>query len=176
MITNFVTSMRLAVSGTVTAMAFTLVAGALVLVLSGAVKLNDPTPTSRALRAARLPSSLMAVRALGVLEIAAASAALTTRARPGAVPVAVLYIGFTGFVFYALAKRLPIASCGCFGKADTPPSALHAVFNSLVAGQALIAIIDDAERPTSTIAWIVGTAWAACFVVAITRTGKRSAR
>ncbi len=43
--------------------------------------------------------------------------------------VAVSYLLFTGFVVLALARHLPIGSCGCFGKVDTPPSPIHVVVN-----------------------------------------------
>ena len=36
---------------------------------------------------------------------------------------------FTAFVVYALVRHLPIGSCGCFGKVDTPPSVVHVVLN-----------------------------------------------
>ena len=43
--------------------------------------------------------------------------------------VALVYAGFAGFVGLAMSRRLPIASCGCFGKADTPPTWIHLVIN-----------------------------------------------
>ena len=43
--------------------------------------------------------------------------------------VALSYLAFTVFVVVARARRLPIGSCGCFGKVDTPPSLVHVVLN-----------------------------------------------
>ncbi|MGZ4795811.1 MAG: hypothetical protein ACXV8T_07950, partial [Acidimicrobiia bacterium] len=42
---------------------------------------------------------------------------------------ALSYAAFTGFVVIARVRRLPIGTCGCFGKVDTPPSALHVAVN-----------------------------------------------
>jgi hypothetical protein len=50
--------------------------------------------------------------------------------------VAAIYLAFAGFVAYALVRKIPIQSCGCFGKADTPPSWLHLGFNVLSAAAA----------------------------------------
>ena len=57
------------------AQALTIIALTL-LVASGISKLKDPAPTVGALRAAKLPSSQLGVRALGVLEIITSLAAL----------------------------------------------------------------------------------------------------
>ena len=37
------------------------------------------------------------------------------------------YLLFAAFVLVALGRGLPIGSCGCFGKVDTPPTPLHVV-------------------------------------------------
>ena len=39
----------------------------------------------------------------------------------------------------ALRRDAPIASCGCFGKVDTPPSVVHVVLDLLFAGVAAAA-------------------------------------
>ncbi len=51
--------------------------------------------------------------------------------------VAASYLAFTGFVVVALARRLPVGSCGCFGRADAPPTVLHVVID---AGAAVCAV------------------------------------
>jgi hypothetical protein len=44
--------------------------------------------------------------------------------------MAALYGGFGWFVAFALHRRIPISSCGCFGKVDTPPSVVHLFLNA----------------------------------------------
>lgn len=49
--------------------------------------------------------------------------------RAAAVLVCLAYLGFAGFVALALARGHGLASCGCFGRDDTPPSVTHLVLN-----------------------------------------------
>jgi hypothetical protein len=65
-----------------------------------------------------------------------------------AVLLAMSYLGFAGFVAVALRRGAPISSCGCFGKVDTPPSAVHVVLDlvaALVAATA--AVVGDVALP-----------------------------
>jgi hypothetical protein len=51
---------------------------------------------------------------------------------PGPVPavlVTLSYLAFAAFVAAALARRWPLASCGCLGRADTAPTAGHVAVN-----------------------------------------------
>lgn len=112
-------------------------AGAVLLAVAGLVKVREPLSLVRALRAAglRVRAPLLArwVRAGAAAEAALGTAALV---RPGpvlALGVAVSYAGFTAFVLRALRSGSPLASCGCFGKSDTPPTAGHAVVTALLA-------------------------------------------
>lgn len=112
-----------------------LVAAAL-LALAGAQKVIDPTMTVGALRALRLPSSPLLVRAgsavelaLGVVAIAVGGAALWWG-------VAASYVLFAAFVTAALRHGTMIGSCGCFGREDTPPHWTHVVLNLALAGLA----------------------------------------
>lgn len=132
------------------------------LVLSGGSKVRDPDPTRGALRAAGLPSSLGAVYTLAALEIAVGATALAVPHPMTAIAVASLYLGFGAFVAYALARRLPLQSCGCFGKSDTPPGPVHVVLNlgsaamasvvALVGGADLFAVL--ADQPAAGIPYI----------------------
>ena len=90
----------------------------------------DPVPTSGALRAAGLASSIGVVYALAVAEIATGAAALMVGGAWAGWAIAILYGGFGSFVAIALHRRIPIASCGCFGKADTPPTLIHVFLNA----------------------------------------------
>src|SRR4051794_33916874 len=102
---------------------------ALLLTAAGALKAWDPTNTVGALRKAGLPAAPGLVRAGGVVEVVIGVTAVVTGAPAAAALVALSYALFTAFVVYALVRHLPIGSCGCFGKVDTPPSAVHIVLN-----------------------------------------------
>jgi hypothetical protein len=92
--------------------------------LAGWHKLARPAGTTQALRTQGLPSAAALVRLLGAAELAAAAAAFAGL-REGALALALLYAGFTGFVLLALLRRRALSSCGCFGRPDTPPSSWH---------------------------------------------------
>jgi hypothetical protein len=108
---------------------------AALLVLSGGSKIVDPAPTRGALTASGLPGVAWAALLLGVIEIFAALAGIVIGGW-AAFLVAAIYLGFAGFVAIALVRRLPIQSCGCFGKVDTPPTWSHIVFNFISAAVA----------------------------------------
>ncbi len=109
---------------------------AALLVLSGGSKLIDPAPTRGALETARLPAGAGTVPALAMAEIAAGLTGIILGSW-GAAAVGLIYLGFAGFVLYALRLQLPIQSCGCFGRPDTPPSWWHFGFNLVSAGVGL---------------------------------------
>ncbi|MEX1044390.1 MAG: MauE/DoxX family redox-associated membrane protein [Acidimicrobiia bacterium] len=108
------------------------------LVLSGGSKVRDPEPTRGALRAARLPSSRGAVVGLAAGEITVGAVALAVGTPFAPITVAAFYLGFAGFVSYALLRNLPLQSCGCFGKSDTPPGWMHVGINLSAATVALV--------------------------------------
>ncbi len=121
---------------------------ALLLVGAGFMKVRDPAPTSGALAAAGLPAPRPAALTLGVAEIVIGAGALLVGGRWFGGAVAAVYSGFAGFVGVALARRLPIQSCGCFGRTDTPPSWLHVTSNvAAVAGAAWYAAVDGTSLP-----------------------------
>ena len=102
---------------------------AALLIISGGSKLVDPEPTRGALKATGLPSATAVAMTLGVWEILAGAIALAFGGPLGGGMLAVTYLGFAGFVGLALAWNLPIQSCGCFGRDDTPPTWLHVAVN-----------------------------------------------
>ena len=118
------------------ALAGPFLAAAVLLVAAGASKLADPLPLVRALRSARLPAPASAVRALAGAEVGLGLTALLTGARAAALGVALSYAAFTGFVLLARRRGGVLASCGCFGKADTPPTTTHVVVTAALAGVA----------------------------------------
>jgi len=99
------------------------------LALAGGMKVASPDLTSGALRAARLPHGRSAVRVLGLVEVTIGVSAIVLGTSIMAFGAATFYAGFAWFVIHALRHRLPIASCGCFGAAETPPSINHVIVN-----------------------------------------------
>ena len=116
---------------------------AALLLVSGGAKLADPVPTSGALRVAGLVSSIGVVYTLAVAEIATGAAALLAGGTWTGWAIAILYGAFGGFVALTLHRRIPIASCGCFGKADTPPSLIHVFLNAAGVVGGLWAALSD---------------------------------
>ena len=118
-------------------------AAALLLVVAGVAKALDPLTLVRALRAAgltvRAPLLARFVRAGAALEAVIGGVAVVSPSRTAALAVAASYAGFTLFVLQALRSGSPLASCGCFGKADTPPTRLHALITGALAVFALVA-------------------------------------
>ncbi len=109
-----------------------LAAGAL-LVLAGAPKVLAPGDLVRALRSTGLPAPVVGVRAFAALEVVVGVAAVVAPSRVTGLLVGLLYAGFTAFVVRALARGGVLSSCGCFGKADTPPTRAHALLTGLAA-------------------------------------------
>jgi hypothetical protein len=122
-------------------------ASAVLLVVAGSAKLADPLPLVRALRSARLPASAALVRVVAGVEVAVAVAAVLTGSRWAAVLVCLSYAAFTGFVLLARSRGGVLASCGCFGRADTPATASHAVLTAATATVAAAVVV----RPTGTL-------------------------
>src|SRR4051812_10747982 len=121
------------------ALAGPVVVVAALLALAGGLKVVRPAPTAGALRAMRLPAAVPLVRVLGVGEVALGVSAGIPFARPLLVLLAAAYLAFAAFVMAALGANTPLQSCGCFGEADTPPSAVHVGLNLAAAVAALTA-------------------------------------
>ncbi len=102
---------------------------AVLLAVAGVAKVVDPVMTVGALRSAGLPVGPTAVRVGGAVEAVIAVGAAITGDPTLALLVAASYLAFAGFVGFALVRRLPVGSCGCFGRADSPPSLVHVVVN-----------------------------------------------
>ncbi len=122
------------------------------LVGAGALKAWKPGDTANALRTVGVPLSFTAsrvvVRVFGAVEAVVAAVALLTGYPIAAAVVAVSYFAFAGFVVVALRRGSAIASCGCFGKVDTPPSIVHVVLDLAFAGVAIaVAFTGDVALP-----------------------------
>ena len=102
---------------------------ATLLVVAGAMKAVDPVMTTGALRRLGVPVPGLLVRIGGALEVVIGVVAVLTGALLPVLLVALSYALFTVFVVVALVRHVPIGSCGCFGKIDTPPSLVHLAVN-----------------------------------------------
>ena len=122
------------------------VASAVLLVVAGSGKLVDPLPLVRALRSVRLPAGPTAVRVLAGAEIVVGLAAAVTGSRATAVLVALSYTAFTAFVLRARSVGGVLASCGCFGRSDTPPTAVHVVVTAAFAVTAWVVAVRPLGR------------------------------
>jgi hypothetical protein len=108
------------------------------LVLAGGAKAVRPDDTARALvllipsRTSEVPSfslTRQAVRIGALLEVALGACALAFPRPVTAALVAASYALFLCTVLYARRRGGSISTCGCFGRPDTPPTALHVVLN-----------------------------------------------
>ena len=123
-----------------------LVAASLLLLWAGFAKIRDPYPLHRALRAASLPSHPIGARALGGAEVVVSVLTLASATPVGLAAMAVLYGAFAAFVLYAIARRLPIDSCGCFGANDSSPGPAHVAID--VAAATVTALAAGAPPPS----------------------------
>ena len=124
---------------------------AVLLAAAGVAKAIDPTMTVGALRRFGIHAPSAAVRALGAIEAGLALAAAITGARSLVLAVAISYLLFSAFVVVARARRLPIGSCGCFGRVDTPPSWIHVAVNLACAASAFGVAARDGGGLASTL-------------------------
>lgn len=122
------------------------------LALAGGMKVARPSATAGALRAMRLPSSFFLVRLLGAAEVAIGIGAGLTLWPPLLVLLAATYLAFAAFVVAALGTHTPLQSCGCFGTADTPPSAVHVGLDLAAAVVALVAAVTETPSLRTTLA------------------------
>lgn len=144
----------------------TFFASALLLLLAGVSKLVSPANTSTALSAAALPSDTRLVRAFATCEILLGAAALIAPSRLVAVVLALMYMGFVGFVIRLMRRDDTGAGCGCVGtKKEAPPSWIHVGLNSVAAASGLgaaavspVGVVDVvAEVPIGGVGLVVGT-------------------
>ncbi len=112
------------------------------LAIAGMMKVYRPSFTSGALRATGLPANDGLVRLLGATEVGVGVGAIVVGSAVWAGAVGLFYVAFTMFVLLALRSGAPIASCGCFGSADTPPSVGHVVLDISATLVALVTALD----------------------------------
>jgi hypothetical protein len=140
---------------------------ALLLAVAGAMKALSPLSTVRALRSAGLPATGALVRGFGAAEVVIAVAAWTVAGPIPAVFVALSYAAFAAFVVYARATGAPISSCGCFGKADTPPTFSHVIVNVAAVLIAAAAAAWPARSPLGELARSPGAGVPLALLIAV---------
>lgn len=140
-------------------------AAAALLVLAGVSKLGDPSSLVLALRSVGLPARPALGRLLAAAEIAVGGVALAAPGRLSGALVATAYLAFTAFVALALTRGGVLASCGCFGRPDTPPTRSHLAVTVVLAasGAAMAWAPPDsawstAAQQPATLATLVGFA------------------
>jgi methylamine utilization protein MauE len=124
------------------------------LVAAGLMKVVRPHDTARALAYSfsRWPSRSgpAVVRCAALAEAGLGVVALIGPARPLAVGVACSYAAFGVFVIYARSRGGPLATCGCFGAADTPPTVLHVVVDAVLLVATVSVAVSLPPQPVST--------------------------
>lgn len=128
------------------------VAAAALLVLAGVPKVRDPGDLVRAVRSVGLPLGRGAVRAFAVAEVVVGVVALVAPGPVTAGMLAMTYAVFTAFVVLALSRGGVLSSCGCFGRADTPPTRAHAVVTGGATSVALVVAGTVPVAPWSVLA------------------------
>ncbi len=135
-------------------------AAALLLLLAGMAKIVRPAPTVELLVSLGVPANRPMATTIGVAETGLGVAALVFGGSFTAIATGALYIGFTAVVVRALA--VGAESCGCFGRADAPPSWLHVVGNTGFAAVSLVAAAGDTplevmdDQPAAGLGFVVG--------------------
>jgi hypothetical protein len=124
---------------------------ALVVAFAAVVKVLDPVTTTGALRAAGVPARDGLVRLGALTELVIAGAVLVTGGRVALLALAISYAGFTVFVAVALGRDRPLATCGCVGRADAPPSAVHVVLDGSAALVATVAALVGTDAPVRVV-------------------------
>ena len=127
------------------------------LVLAGLAKALRPDDTARALlelapegitRHASLRSARAVVRVGAIAETAIGVWALVQPLPVSVALVASSYALFTVVVFYARLHEGALATCGCFGRPDTPATWFHVAVNALLAVAAVTVALQTTSGAT----------------------------
>lgn len=117
------------------------------LVVTGIAKLRRPSETSKSMAALGLPSHVAFAWLLGLAEVLVGLAVLATGSAVSYLAQGILYLGFTAWVIAAIRTDVPLASCGCLGRDDTPPYWGHVVLDSLGVVVSLAAALSPRAVP-----------------------------
>jgi uncharacterized membrane protein YphA (DoxX/SURF4 family) len=151
-------------------------AAGLLLLGAGGAKVVDPDRTAGALAAMGLPVGPTLVRLGAAGEAVVGAVVLVVGGRLPAALVGVSFAAFAAFVAVALRSDRPIGTCGCFGRADTPPRLLHVAVDLVLAAAgtagAVVGVAPVLEASLPEVAAVVALA-AGAYVV-FTRTPTRA--
>ena len=135
--------------------------------IAGALKLAQPRTAAKALAAAGLPESSVAVRVLGLTELMIGATAIAFGNVLTASLMAVYYAGFAVFALILIRRAGTTAPCGCFGETAKPEPTtwMHVAMNIVAAALCTAAIIWPtgglfdvlADQPLAGIPFIVLT-------------------
>jgi hypothetical protein len=114
---------------------------AVVLAVGGVFKLRDPEPTARMLAAFGLPASTGMARAVGLVELVAATAAVVLGGRVAGGALLLCFGVFAVLMGRLLQLGDAAASCGCFGRLSARPSPLHLAVDLAGASVGVLALI-----------------------------------
>lgn len=117
-------------------------AAAALLIGTGTAKVLRPLPTVRALQSVGWPGPAPLVRAGAVAESALGLASLLIGNHVLLALTAASYAGFSAFVVVAIHRGGVVASCGCVGRDDTPPTIAHVVLTAALAALSAAAAYD----------------------------------
>jgi hypothetical protein len=158
---------------------------AVVLGVAGVLKVVDPAATGQMLRTLRLPSSALAVRLLGLVELGTALAVLMGAPWPATALFAMLWAAFAGSLTW-IRRISPSTPCGCLGARSGPPTGRHLAVNLIATAVAISALL---TRTDTTALWgsstggslvaglaVIAGAGATVFVLADTDTSQRRRR
>lgn len=124
---------------------------AVLLIIGGAAKVGAPSDTATALAGVGLRIPAAVVRIGAAFEVLVGLYALVIADRAAAALVVLSFAAFFGFVWLALVRRVPIATCGCFGRADSPPSVVHLAIDAGAVLAAAAVVVDPGAALTDVI-------------------------
>jgi hypothetical protein len=117
---------------------------AVLLVVAGFLEVRRPAATVDALGRLGITVPAPIVRVVAFAGALVGAAALGAGGGPvgqvAAALVALAYVAFTVLVAAMLVRDDPLASCGCFGRDDTPPGVTHIVLDVAAAAVAVAVV------------------------------------
>jgi hypothetical protein len=137
------------------------------LVLAGIAKAFRPADTARALvlllseERAWAPSTTLIRRGVRLGAIAEAMLGVTALVLPRPVPAFLVATSYTLFVLVVLSARRSggaLATCGCFGRPDTPATRLH-VFLNLIFAVAAIGVAVHPPASSNLVVFLRNEPW-----------------
>ncbi|GAB95207.1 hypothetical protein BJY21_002646 [Kineosphaera limosa] len=142
------------------------IAAAILLAISAAPKLMDPMPLVRALHSVNIPANRTLVRLFATVQFGIFAAAIIAPSRWPAAALCCIYVGFSAFVWIALRQGGVMQSCGCFGKADTPPTRSHLLVTLGLAAAAGAVAVQPSLAAVARDPVVIAVTWVGAALVA----------